>query len=70
MITRGVTIREGSLAIHGRWYMDGREEKQPTIIICHEFGTNMRFTSRGTPYLYLISVDLKVGLVEAESRRK
>ncbi|WP_456153605.1 alpha/beta hydrolase family protein, partial [Mogibacterium sp.] len=46
MITRGVTIREGSLAIHGRWYMDGREEKQPTIIICHEFGTNMRFTSR------------------------
>ena len=46
MITRGVTIREGSLAIHGKWYMDGREEKQPTIIICHEFGTNMRFTSR------------------------
>ena len=33
VITRGVTIREGSLAIHGRWYMDGREEKQPTIII-------------------------------------
>ncbi len=43
--------------------MDGREEKQPAIIICHEFGTNMRFTSRyidavraGTPYLYLISI--------------
>ncbi len=60
----------GSLAIHegGIW----AREKQPTII-CHEFGTNMRFTSRyaqcctrskGTPYLYLISVDLKAGLVE------
>lgn len=46
MIIRGVTIREGELAIHGKWYMDGRDEKLPTVIICHEFGTNMRFTGR------------------------
>lgn len=46
LITRGIYIREGKLVIHGRWYMDGREEKWPAIIICHEFGTNMHSTAR------------------------
>ncbi len=61
MITRGVTIREGhSQYTEGGIWM-GREEKQPTIAICHEFKTNMRFTSRyaqmlcnrGTPPFYI-----------------
>lgn len=46
MIAKGVTVSRGRLAIHGRWYRDGKDGRMPTIIISHEFGTNMHSTAR------------------------
>ncbi len=70
MITRGVTIREGPLAIHGRWYRIGAgRELEPTISFTDEFRNKYGLQAvcsdamqARVRRIYICSVDLKAGL--------